>query len=152
MDSTSVATCLNMTLVLIPPPLSDSIESNEWELLEPSGSGPSARQDHAAVPIGKEEILIWGGKGDTGLLGDAAIFNAEELTWRTVTIKGKVPSARSAFSACRVSETEVWFLGGKVSGASEGPSALSIDLTLRLHSSLRPQSHQDGLRDSNDMG
>ena len=76
--------------IYIPVHLSESgLET--WEAIS-DVNAPSARDEHTAVWTG-EEMIIWGGKSQLGVLDTGARYNPETDTWSPVSASG-APSPR----------------------------------------------------------
>jgi len=73
--------------------------SNSWANVTPkSGARPAARDQHRAVYLaGLTRMLLFGGRGTHGLLGDTWLYDPTVLAWTKLAIPG--PPARSLFAA-----------------------------------------------------
>jgi hypothetical protein len=93
----------------------------EWtgsEFLTPVASGPSARAGHAFVydPT-RERCLLFGGRGDAGLLADTWEWDGE--AWRRLDVSG--PSPRWFFGAAAdVERSRIVIFGGSSDGGDLG--------------------------------
>ena len=98
-----------------------SKKSNNWKKISQarnndivnSTTGPSARTGHTAV-WAEYSMLIWGGRGESGLLGDGRQYNYEKDFWIDFPTLG-APSPRIGHSAISTGTMMiVW--GGELSG------------------------------------
>ena len=64
---------------------------NSWTTL-PSGGAPVGRRLHVMVWTGSE-LIVWGGAGDSGILGDGARLNLSSGSWTAISSNG-APAAR----------------------------------------------------------
>ncbi len=89
-----VTTCLSLFLLFVVPP----VLAQEWAQLD--ATGPSARRTAAAIldPVG-DRILLFGGRGSSGDLGDVWAFDLEQDTWRQIAIEGDGPTPRFSHNA-----------------------------------------------------
>ncbi|KAI9011436.1 hypothetical protein BC832DRAFT_538434 [Gaertneriomyces semiglobifer] len=74
---------------------------------------PPARQYACFIPISDEHLLLYGGFGDTSVLGDAWVYDIKFDTWKEATswFAGTLPSARAGMT-CTLSEGKVLMFGG----------------------------------------
>jgi len=82
--------------------------ANNWALLTPSGTLPSARRFHSMVwdPAGAGRLIMFGGSDASGnLLNDLWAYDPAANNWALLTPSGTPPSARSYHSM-------VWDGGG----------------------------------------
>lgn len=89
-----------------------------WRPTETRGA-PSARTAHTAVWIGNE-MVVWGGKGSSGLLGDGGAYDPRSRKWRSIPGTG-APSPRRAHVALWTgTEMIVWGGQGKDGKLDDG--------------------------------
>ena len=91
-----------------------SIDSAEWTVITQFGSIPSARSLHAGSTEG-DAIAIWGGVGDSGLLGDMFVFNTLSSAWSEV-ISSSATTPQPAKGACMVLDIPLVYIFGGISG------------------------------------
>lgn len=73
--------------------------AGRWVQSLTMNGGPSARVEHTAVAAG-DRLLVWGGRGRYGYLGDGAAWDPQDDTW--------APLPPPAFLAPRAGHTAVW--------------------------------------------
>src|SRR5438093_7504976 len=78
-----------------------------------SGAPPAGRDAHTAVWTGTE-MIVWGGYGPHGVLGDGSRFNPALNIWRGVRTKG-APAARGYHLAVWTG-SEMFICGGTAPG------------------------------------
>lgn len=86
----------------------DVANSHQVAPMQTQGA-PAARKYHSAVWMGAE-MVVWGGRGDVGLLADGGAYDASQNSWRTIATAG-APSARVTHLALWTG-TEMAILGG----------------------------------------
>ena len=72
-----------------------------WESLAVTGPEPPPRDSHSAIYVSAaDEMILFGGGGDGGLLNDAwALTLGDEPQWRLIQAAGTPPSPRARHSA-----------------------------------------------------
>ncbi len=78
-------------------------------------NAPSARSGHSAVWTGSK-LIVWGGTGDFGLLGDGATYNPATDTWTPLS-GNNAPTARTSHTAVWTG-SEMIVLGGETSAGA----------------------------------
>ena len=87
--------------------LAGSLTVNDTWLRLNAGGAPAARGDHSAVWTGSE-MIVWGGKGNSGSLNDGGRYNPAANTWTAMSTIG-APVARDRCTAIWTgSELIVW--------------------------------------------
>ena len=72
-------------------------DGRSWQLIEPEGPGPSAREDHSmAYDAARDRVVVFGGYGgyDVGRLDDT--WEWDGRSWQLIEPQGPGPSARSS--------------------------------------------------------
>jgi hypothetical protein len=81
-------------------------QTGVWTLI-PSG-GPSPRSSHVAVWTGTE-MIVWGGYDNNGAgLGDGAIYNPANGTWRAMSTTGALSPRKHAMAVWTGTKMLVW--------------------------------------------
>lgn len=71
------------------------------------------RAGHTATMLPGRQLLVFGGQGDGGQLGDLCLLNVATMTWIRPRPKGFKPSVRSGHTACfDATKGKVFFFGG----------------------------------------
>lgn len=84
--------------------------SDEWLPMTTVGA-PTPRVNHVAVWTGSE-MVVWGGRGENGVLGDGAAYNPKTDSWRPIPLEG-APSPREGHSAFLTLSNEITVWGGR---------------------------------------
>ncbi len=101
---------LDSTPVLLPDIRRYRMDQGVWQVPPVSGKTPAARAEHCLVAIdGGKSLLLFGGRGAAGLLGDTWRFDTQAFTWSQAS--GPAPSARRG-AAMVVAQGSVWLFGG----------------------------------------
>jgi hypothetical protein len=90
-----------------------TIASDAWTGTATTGA-PSARTRHTAIWTGSE-MIVWGGRGGTGFLGDGAAYGPLGNAWRALPASF-APLARAEHTAVWTG-TSVIIWGGAISPA-----------------------------------
>jgi hypothetical protein len=97
--------------VLIPPATTGAKPT----FMRPAGDAGSARWDHGAVHLSDERVLLVGGRGPSGLLGDSVLYLGHERRLLTGPITLRTP--RADFAAFTIGNDLVVAGGVGASGA-----------------------------------
>lgn len=92
-------------------------ETDTWKPISTIGA-PSARHSHCAVWSGEtQEMLVWGGYGETSALNTGGRYDPKTDTWKPMSTVG-APSGRTGFTCTYTGELVVWggMSGGQVLG------------------------------------
>jgi hypothetical protein len=86
----------------------------EWELVEAKGTIPPARHSHVACSLADQCLVIHGGSGLAGTLGDVCIFNVEQSSWQLAPdMNGPSPSPREMHCGCMIDQQSLLVYGGR---------------------------------------
>jgi hypothetical protein len=102
-----------------------------WTQLFPSGSGPAARDAHAAVydPVG-ERMIVFAGRGAGGALGDVWVLSLGSTpAWEELLPLGGTPAARYFHSAVFDAARRRMVVFGGYSVESDAAWALDLEGT-----------------------
>ncbi|XP_058843122.1 rab9 effector protein with kelch motifs isoform X2 [Acipenser ruthenus] len=101
-----------------------SLQKGTWYALVPRGESPGVRVGHtctylpsAADNQGKGKILIVGGANPNGSFSDSHIIDLDTGTWRSVTVRGTPPSARTYHTCTASIGDKLYVFGGGDTGA-----------------------------------
>jgi host cell factor len=86
--------------------------SLQWQCPVFDGPSPSPRESHAAVTIGNNRLLIYGGMNGRRL-GDVWILDVDHMQWNSVLTQGPTPLPRSLHSMT-VIKNRLFSFGGWV--------------------------------------
>lgn len=67
------------------------LTSYEWKKAELANEGPPARHSHTSVAVGSNAILVYGGAGYEGPLGDVWILNTVTWEWSRPSVEASPP-------------------------------------------------------------
>jgi len=100
-----------------PCPLGDlwalDLQTNTWRQLS---SDPPARQFYGtAFDPGTQRMILYGGDGEDGLLGDVWEYDPATDNWHEPTLTGAMPTARHRLEGAFVDGVGVVFFGGRTS-------------------------------------
>jgi hypothetical protein len=90
-----------------------------WRRLEAAGELPSGRRDHSLVTNGRL-LLLFGGRNDTGTLGDHWAYDVEKGVWTNATPPGaRLPPPRFGHNAALTGgpQGSVLLFGGQDGGS-----------------------------------
>jgi N-acetylneuraminic acid mutarotase len=113
------ASSWNAQAETISPPFGDSqsrgkpgytLQSQTSNPMSSSAGAPSNRDGHTAIWTGSE-MIVWGGSGISGVLGDGARYNPATDTWSEVSSSGAA-SARSHHTAIWTGSVMIIWGGG----------------------------------------
>lgn len=66
-----------------------------WKRITPLNSSPGARANHAMVYDSKQDrLIVFGGRGEGGLLNDVWAFSLKDRSWVNLTPTGSAPAPR----------------------------------------------------------
>jgi len=111
-----------------PNPITFRTLRQKWTSLVPGGATPGARQGHSAVyDAASNRMIVFGGRGSSGVLGDAWILsNANGLggtpAWTPLSTSGTPPASREGHSAVYDAASNRMILFGGVDGAVDPAS------------------------------
>ena len=101
--------------------------ANTWTKLNPSGGGPGARIDHAAVWDNEsKQMIVFGGFDSQNALSDTWAYNYSQNSW---TQKTAAAAGRMSHAACWNSDLAVMTVFGGSSGGSNSNDTLLYDPT-----------------------
>jgi len=91
------------------------LDPNTWEWSRPqiSGDPPASRHSHVAGVFKDRVIVVYGGAGAQGTLGDVHCFDTETLTWTRPAIGGQAPAAREMAAGCMLADGRLFVHGGR---------------------------------------
>jgi Galactose oxidase, central domain len=89
--------------------------SESWERLP---DAPISARTAAVGIATDDELVVWGGRDDTGLLSDGAAYSFDDRTWTTIT--GPLSAREDAVAVWTGEEVLVW---GGTSTADDGSTA-----------------------------
>ena len=79
----------------------------------PTSDLPKPRAGHTATMLPGRRLLIFGGQGENGQLGDLAVLDIPTMTWMRPRPLGFGPSVRSGHTACYdQTQEKIFFFGG----------------------------------------
>lgn len=83
-------------------------------MVEARGTIPPARHSHIACNLADQCLVIHGGSGLAGTLGDVCIFNVEQSSWTLVpeTTQGPSPSPREMHCGCMIDKGQSLLIYG----------------------------------------
>ncbi|KAK9829964.1 hypothetical protein WJX72_008920 [[Myrmecia] bisecta] len=85
----------------------------QWSPVEVEGGKPPPRHSHCAGLFKDHCLLVFGGAGMNGLLGDVWVFNSLTRQWTHPSIQGTPLSAREMHSGTMVSPSHMVVYGGR---------------------------------------
>lgn len=91
--------------------------TSTWSQILVPGPGPTPRGGHSAIwdPVAGQ-LFVFGGGGDSGLLGELWRYQANTNAWTLLTPAGPTPTARSGHSAVWIpSSGQMLVFGGSAS-------------------------------------
>ncbi|XP_041090224.1 rab9 effector protein with kelch motifs-like isoform X2 [Polyodon spathula] len=101
-----------------------SLQKGTWYALVPRGESPGVRVGHTCTYLpsitdnqGKGKILIVGGANPNGSFSDSHIIDLDTGTWRSVTVRGTPPSARTYHTCTASIGDKLYVFGGGDTGA-----------------------------------
>lgn len=100
----------------------------EWSRPQPRGDPPPSRHSHVAGVIKDRVIVIFGGAGVHGPLGDTWLFDTETLTWMRPTVSGQAPAPREMAAACILKDGRLFVHGGRGSSGAILSDAVILDV------------------------
>jgi len=114
-------------------------ETNEWQLLTPTGNAPSPRISHKTVIYGNQ-MFIFGGQGPNGFFNDLYSYDIQRNVWKSIKTTGSKPVARSSHSMVLTSSGIALIFGGLQFHGSFGylNDLYQLDLNLGVWSPLDP--------------
>eukprot|EP00238_Polyblepharides_amylifera_P003139 CAMPEP_0196590534 /NCGR_PEP_ID=MMETSP1081-20130531/66885_1 /TAXON_ID=36882 /ORGANISM="Pyramimonas amylifera, Strain CCMP720" /LENGTH=184 /DNA_ID=CAMNT_0041913673 /DNA_START=245 /DNA_END=798 /DNA_ORIENTATION=- len=86
-----------------------------WNRVPVSGS-PPPRHSHTACCFQGHRILIYGGAGEDGPVGDIWVFDTELSEWSRPIIKGQAPAPREMHCGVDAGAHGLVIFGGRTSG------------------------------------
>ena len=109
-------TCVNDTWVYDPA-------ANSWTKLTPTGTLPTARENHSMVyDLGTHRVVMFGGDSGGSYLNDAYAYDPAGNGWTGLNPSGTLPSARGSQSMVYDPDLhEAIMFGGWVGGVVNGP-------------------------------
>ena len=112
----------------------------EWSLVETRGTTPPARHSHVACSLAGQCLLIHGGSGMCGSLGDVCIFNTEQSSWSLIPeMNGPSPSPREMHCGCLVDKDQSLLVyGGRDSEGKILCDAAVLDVKEMKWKSIEP--------------
>uniref|UniRef100_A0A6T8DVU2 Uncharacterized protein n=1 Tax=Cryptomonas curvata TaxID=233186 RepID=A0A6T8DVU2_9CRYP len=102
----------------VPAPLSNfsrfNPRNNSWTDLVPisNGSVPSARYAMGFTSTPDGRLFVFGGHGESGLLGDLSCYDPAVGVWTALGGGGEPPSARESMGFVATSDGRLWVYGG----------------------------------------
>lgn len=95
-----------------------NIENKSWERGVSAGKQGPGRIGHTASVVGKNKVVIYGGRRQATVLADAHILNTDSVKWSTPALKG-VPEPCEGHACCSIRE-RVYIFGGLMNEALSG--------------------------------
>lgn len=92
------------------------LTADAWRPLTPSATRPPARSDHVAGWVEGHGVVVFGGEGDGGTLGDLWSYDPAADAWTELETEGARPEARSGACAAVGADGRLWIYGGRSSG------------------------------------
>ncbi|WOL12187.1 acyl-CoA-binding domain-containing protein 4-like [Canna indica] len=86
------------------------LESMTWDDVEPIGTPPSPRSDHAAACHADRYLLIFGGGSHATCFNDLHVLDLETMEWSKPKQQGVIPGPRAGHAGITVGEN--WFIAG----------------------------------------
>jgi len=114
--SGALASGAQLVLQMLPSPTPLS-----WQAIAVGGAAPAARTDHTAV-LADGKMIVWGGRGGAGLLGDGGIYDPVANSWTALPAGPGSPTPRAGHSAIWTGE-EMIVLGGETAAGATAAGA-----------------------------
>ncbi len=82
------------------PPTPTAVPTTGWTRLEPDGSLPAGRRDHALVADqAGNRVFLFGGRAGTEPLADLWLYDVNANVWQALDVDGDAPAARFGHNA-----------------------------------------------------
>ena len=94
------------------------LAANSWAQLSPSGSAPPGRHNQVLALDTSGKLLLYGGIGSAGTLGDAWSYDLAGNSWAQLSPGGTAPAARSYHAGAVDASSGRLLIHGGYSGSS----------------------------------
>ena len=84
-----------------------------WSRPQMRGEPPPSRHSHVAGVCRDRLVVVYGGAGTMGTLGDVWLFDTEALVWSRPSISGPTPPAREMAAGCMLAGDRLFVHGGR---------------------------------------
>ncbi|CAL8463049.1 g2583 [Coccomyxa elongata] len=85
----------------------------DWDFVEVESGRPPARHSHCTGLFQDHCLLVFGGAGMHGTLGDLWLFNTRTGTWVTPMAEGQAPCQREMHSGTMLTDSRMLVCGGR---------------------------------------
>ncbi|EIE27365.1 galactose oxidase [Coccomyxa subellipsoidea C-169] len=85
----------------------------DWSFVEVESGRPPARHSHCTGLFQDHCLLVFGGAGMHGTLGDLWLFNTKTGTWVTPMAEGQAPCQREMHSGVMLTDSRMLICGGR---------------------------------------
>ncbi|KAL3152010.1 hypothetical protein ABBQ32_001128 [Trebouxia sp. C0010 RCD-2024] len=85
----------------------------QWMALEVSGVRPPARHSHITGLVQKNTLVVFGGAGAQGPLGDLWVFDLTSRQWSQPATQGDPPAPREMHTGTMLDDTRMLIYGGR---------------------------------------
>ncbi|MBN1658551.1 MAG: hypothetical protein JXA93_09135 [Anaerolineae bacterium] len=103
----------------------------QWNQILRTGPQPPARRGHTMVfnPTGGHELMVYGGLGNNGFLGDFWESTGYGDPWIESTTEGGPPAARAWHTMVSGGHYDLWVIGGRGMDPMAGETQWSLDFS-----------------------